>query len=326
MTKHQIHIIFFSLLTAITANFYGSIKVSAQEFKVRSFRQLPNDITAYINPVRDLNQEACALIKVVGDKDFAFSSPLGIVHRLNEVGEIWIYLPRGSKLLTIKHPRWGVMRDFCFDAPLESRMTYELVIAPPPSQEYDLSIPMSNHPNFPYIGRNDSEPAKLPYIKVRQPLVFQALYVSGLHDSSYSGGLMLAVRRRHGIFLHLQTDFHVATSTDGECEKDGSVENGKATPYYNGIKKDARWMAFIGGIHHLTSSWDLYEGIGYGDRTLAWQTTEQNYMRNNGYSAKGIAGEIGVIYEFHLPICASAGIMTINGKYWEPCIGIGYRF
>ena len=30
---------------------------------MHSFRCLPNDITAWIDPVRDLNDEACALIK-----------------------------------------------------------------------------------------------------------------------------------------------------------------------------------------------------------------------------------------------------------------------
>lgn len=46
----------------------------AQEFSVASFRQLPNDVSAFINNVRDLNDEACALIKVVAPSDFAFSS------------------------------------------------------------------------------------------------------------------------------------------------------------------------------------------------------------------------------------------------------------
>ena len=71
---------------------YG-LYAEAQNFKVKSFRLLQNDITAWVNPVKDLNDEACALVKVVGDADFAFSSPLGIVARRNEVGEIWIYLP-----------------------------------------------------------------------------------------------------------------------------------------------------------------------------------------------------------------------------------------
>lgn len=63
------------------------------------------------HPVRDLNDEPCALVKVEAPSDFAFSTPLGIVSRKDKVGEIWLYLPKGSKLLTIKHPEWGVLRD-----------------------------------------------------------------------------------------------------------------------------------------------------------------------------------------------------------------------
>ena len=62
--------------------------LKAQEFSVASFRQLPNDVSAFINNVRDLNDEACALIKVVAPSDFAFSSPspsengrFGVYHR-----------------------------------------------------------------------------------------------------------------------------------------------------------------------------------------------------------------------------------------------------
>ena len=102
-----------------------SCGLAAQEFEVRSFRLLQNDITAWVNPVKDLNDEACALIKVVGDADFAFSTPLGIVARRNEVGEIWLYVPNGTVKLTIKHPKWGVLRDYKFPSALESRLTSE---------------------------------------------------------------------------------------------------------------------------------------------------------------------------------------------------------
>ena len=59
---------------------------SAVKFKVTGFKVLPNDVSAFITPVRDLNNEACALLKVVAQQDFAFSSPLGIVKRKDEVG------------------------------------------------------------------------------------------------------------------------------------------------------------------------------------------------------------------------------------------------
>lgn len=79
-------------------------------FTVASFRQLPTDVSAFIDAVRDLNGEACALLKVVAPADFAFSSPLGIVERRDKVGEIWLFLPKGTKTITLKHPQWGLIR------------------------------------------------------------------------------------------------------------------------------------------------------------------------------------------------------------------------
>ena len=95
-------------------------------FSVESFRQLPTDVSAFIDAVRDLNDEACALLKVVAPADFAFSSPLGIVERRDKVGEIWLFMPKGTKSITLKHPQWGVLRNYAFGTKLESRMTYEM--------------------------------------------------------------------------------------------------------------------------------------------------------------------------------------------------------
>ena len=117
--KHLIHLI-------LLIGFIFPAKLMAQEFSVESFRQLPNDVSAFINVVYDLNDDACALVKVVAPSDFAFSTPLGIVKRKDEVGEIWLYIPKGSKMLTLKHPEWGVLRDYKFEKPLESHMSYEL--------------------------------------------------------------------------------------------------------------------------------------------------------------------------------------------------------
>ena len=72
-----------------------SASVQAQEFSVAGFRLLPNDVSAFITPVRDLNDEPCALVKVEAPSDFAFSTPLGIVSRKDEVGQV---LNRSAKI------------------------------------------------------------------------------------------------------------------------------------------------------------------------------------------------------------------------------------
>ena len=55
--KHLIHLM-------LLIGFIFPAKLMAQEFSVESFRQLPNDVSAFINVVYDLNDDACALVKV----------------------------------------------------------------------------------------------------------------------------------------------------------------------------------------------------------------------------------------------------------------------
>ena len=85
----------------------------AQAFRVSSFGLLETDLTARVHPEKDLNGDACALIKVVMDKHFEFSGPLGIVKRIEKTAEIWLYVPAGTERLTISHPQWGMIRDYC---------------------------------------------------------------------------------------------------------------------------------------------------------------------------------------------------------------------
>ena len=171
----------------------------AQEFKVASFRLLPNDITAWVNPVRDLNDEACALVKVVGNRDFAFSTPLGIVQRKNEVGEIWLYVPNGTRKITIKHPRWGVLRDYKFPVTLESRLTYELVIEEPLLKvEEEYPRVRKVHCPLPNITLDESLRA-MPTGKLKsQRPAFTSLFTIGWDHERPAFGVMLACMKKHG--------------------------------------------------------------------------------------------------------------------------------
>ena len=300
----------------------------AQDFSVRSFRMLPNDITAYIAPVRDLNDEACALVKVVGDKDFVFSSPLGIAKRKNDVGEIWIYLPKGSVLLTIKHPQWGVLRDYRFPKPLESRMTYELILAPPLGYNQPKQIPpLALRPEKldTDLRPDSSLPVPSPRVyRPRERLHCLGLLSIGIHGGRPSAGLRLALMRRHGVYLTGHTDFHSVPTTQGECDNRGVLDDG-SSPYYSGKTKESRWSIMAGGIHRLIGEFCLYEGIGYGARTTAWERHDGDWLRNRDYTYRGLCAEAGGLYRFQR-IAVSAGVLTIQGKYWEGTIGVGIHF
>lgn len=319
----------WSRLLLVALILLGAGSASAQDFSVRSFRMLANDITAYIDPVRDLNNEACALVKVVGDPDFVFSSPLGIVRRRNEVGEIWIYLPAGSVMLTIKHPQWGVMRDYRFSAPLESRMTYELWLTPPLDYHRPQEMPALSARPCPMdtalhiIGRLP-EPTPSRPRRPRERLHGLAMLSAGINDERPSAGIRLALMRRHGAYLMAQTDFHAIPGTQGTCDRHGALDNG-GTPYYTGNTKKARWAVLAGGIHRIAGDFCLYEGIGYGQRLLAWEQNEGGWVRNADYSYRGLSAEVGGLYRFYR-IAVSAGVLTIQGEYWEATIGIGWHF
>lgn len=115
--------------------------VTAQEISVASFRSLENDLTAntYATMVKDRNGEVSALIKVVTpEREFIFEAGMtGIVKVKQEVGEIWVYVPHGIKRLSIRHPKFGVLRDYYFPEAIEKARTYELKLK--------INTPTQNH-------------------------------------------------------------------------------------------------------------------------------------------------------------------------------------
>ena len=103
----------------------------SQSISVATFRQLNSDLTANTAGTleKDQNGEVAALIKVVTTQTgFTFDGgSLGIVKTKQTPGEIWVYVPRGAKKITIKHPQLGVLRDYYYTTPIQSGRTYELV-------------------------------------------------------------------------------------------------------------------------------------------------------------------------------------------------------
>lgn len=292
----------------------------SQEFSVSSFRILPNDVSAFVNSVRDLNDEACALVKVEAPSDFAFSTPLGIVKRKDEVGEIWLYLPKGTKMLTLKHPEWGVLRDYRLGMVLESRMTYELKLSLPKpviAERHDTIVQV----------RTVVDTITVAHTKPKLPLSLYALAAIGAHDNGPSYGVFFAMMRRHGFFVHASTDFCSIGSTRGSCTKDGSIGGANEKPYYSGKTAKSNYIVTAGAIHRLSRNVCLFEGVGYGRSAVAWQLAESEgggYVLNDGLTHKGVAGEVGALVSFGR-IAVSASTVTIAGKQWQGCLGVGIK-
>jgi len=74
----------------------------------------------------DQNGERCALIKIeTTQKDFAFDvGTLGVTKNVYKPGEIWVYVPRSVRRITIQHAQLGVLRNYEFPISIKSGCTY----------------------------------------------------------------------------------------------------------------------------------------------------------------------------------------------------------
>lgn len=105
----------------------------SQELEIQLFRQNIADLEAAVNPVKDLNDNACALIKVaIAGDDVSFSgSIVGTPKKKN--GEYYVYVPEGTKRIQINRPMYLPLKIVFsdYDIRMESKMTYELRIKSP---------------------------------------------------------------------------------------------------------------------------------------------------------------------------------------------------
>ena len=104
----------------------------SQSISVSSFKLLDTDLTANTAGTMELDQngETAALIKVVTTQTgFTFDGgALGIVKTVQKPSEIWVYIPRGLKKISISHPQLGMLRDYYLNVPIEAARTYEMIL------------------------------------------------------------------------------------------------------------------------------------------------------------------------------------------------------
>lgn len=234
-------------------------------------------------------------------------------------------------MLTLKHPQWGVIRDYKLGKPLESRMTYELKLNLPRlaiAEKHDTIIQI----------KTVTDTIAIPQVKPKMPLSIYSFATIALHQDGPSYGIFFAMMHRHGFFLHASSDFKSIGKTEGNCDKDGDMTKTSSTsnrtsgstsnkPYYTGETRHSNYTITAGAIHHIYKSLRIFEGIGYGRSATAWQLSESEgggYLLNDGLTHKGVAGEVGILGSIgRLTLSASA--ITIAGKQWQGSIGIGIK-
>ena len=80
--------------------------MQGQEIKVEAFSKLERDLTPRTEERLDLNDEPCSILKIVVAhvKDFRFEGNI-VGDVIYKEGEIWVYMPAGSRNITIQNDK-----------------------------------------------------------------------------------------------------------------------------------------------------------------------------------------------------------------------------
>lgn len=167
-----------------------------------------------------------------------------------------------------------------------------------------------------------------------------------LGDMAFGGGghtsfgVMVGMAAESGAYIHARTDFQ-SVDTSKECDDEGVLADGTGKIYYQNNTKKSRLSITGGYVHRFTLNNPLkyggmgglygYIGAGYGQRTLAWETSNDNistateWVKNTDHSASGIAAEVGGICRMG-SFAVSLGYQTVSFKYHEFSLGVGLFF
>lgn len=107
----------------------ATLVAMAQSMSVASFRYDEKDLTANSAGTMkyDQNGDKCALIRIqTTEKGFAFDvGVLGVTDVDDKhVGEVWVYVPRGVKMITIRHAQLGTLERYAFPVSIQEGRTY----------------------------------------------------------------------------------------------------------------------------------------------------------------------------------------------------------
>lgn len=122
----------------------------AQNFEVTKCEEDLFDLSARTSPVKDPNGKACALLKVlVPDRNFEVESNMGIIKTVRKTGEMDVYVPEGTKKITIRHKTQGVIKAYEIPVPVQQMSAYEVVVR---FKDVSLLTKEEKHPVYAGIG------------------------------------------------------------------------------------------------------------------------------------------------------------------------------
>ena len=98
----------------------------AQDISITQFNANTANLEARMHPRTDRNGDECALIRFqVRDTKFDIEGNLGIIETIKETGFIKVYVPHGTKKLTVRHKGLFPLVDYIIPLKIEKKVTYD---------------------------------------------------------------------------------------------------------------------------------------------------------------------------------------------------------
>ena len=222
----------------------ATMSATAQSFEVKDFEEYVWGTYARTHPVKDYQKgELCAVIRFsVPTRGFKFTGD-GVMKQTNGAGEVCVYVPKGTEKITIRHPEYGMIRD------------YKLPVAISSGTEYRASIMMTRQlekPHYVYVGAGynvttlagpslalgfdyNRHNVELGFIYGTQKTDDIYLYTSGSSVAAAYNYKAMRVSLRYGYDFHL-TDFVLLTPQAGVAYnhmKGTEIENYASEDFMN---------------------------------------------------------------------------------------------
>ncbi|MBQ6083150.1 MAG: hypothetical protein IJK92_02180 [Bacteroidales bacterium] len=312
------------LLLAIILSFPAFAQL---EVKPDSFKEVKGFVNINLDIQSDDNDVPYAIVKVktenINDKqrrELLFQGDAATFIELEyKVGEVWVYLTYKASYLKISHPDLS-STEFWFPFDMEPKKGYELTLVNKTQSDIDEQAII----NLIDQRLENTNPATLTESVSIDGYKFLTLNASVNKYGDLAYGFTLGKINKFGWFASVMTNFNFnGFSTDFECDADLLV-NGYY-PVYTG-KEAYTSLSIIGGfMMRITKPLSARIGIGYGNRTISYETLEDKWVKNNNVSVQGVDVQLGLQYDLK-GFVISADCVASNFKTFETKIGLGYGF
>ena len=273
------------------------VALLAQERRlvVRNFDVVLLDRRATSDPVLDNNGTPTALIEITLATSDSLQVEGNFVGYKYESGKLLVYMPSDSKWIDLALTG---CEPFHFDFPPTKPLL--------PATSYVLELG----------------------IKVLNPMRTLIMPTYSYNKSQYSYGIMLALGKKNGGFVHAKTDFNFGLNPELSCDAEGVID-GVQGWFTDTESRKSRFSITAGYMRQIIEPLYVFVGGGYGSRILAWERYVSegmyDFVRVEPYSFTGYEAELGLIVRLG-GFALSAGVQTNQFKYYEANVGIGVMF